>query len=480
MFLKCKQIDKDSFENHPVLTKHLPLFELLKKTFNPQDDILFLKAPGRVNLIGEHTDYNMGPVLPCAINKEIVFCVRPAKTSAIQVRNVDAKFEPIEFAFDQTIEPFSKGHWGNYVKAGVKGIWDYATVSLQTEIKRFKGYDILVSSTLPQAAGVSSSSALVVASALAFVYLNKIELSKQKIAEICAKAEHFVGTAGGGMDQAASLLGKENSFLNMSFNPLRVEQIIAPPGIQLVLFSSLIESEKSGKSRSEYNRRVLECKMGVDLFNIYSQKALSGNYHEVNFIGEIKPEKFKLTTQNELDGLVNLFLNSIQEAYSIEEYTTLTGLSEQELNKRYQAILKGGDRFKEPLDGFKIKSRFKHVYSECRRVDQTIECLRKNSLNELGNLINQSHNSLSQDYEVSTAEVDNLVKILLDNGALGARIMGAGFGGMVLVYTTKPKVNHLIEHVQNTYYRSRISGSRTDYIFPCVAADGAGLLFEGK
>ncbi len=294
MFLKCKDVDNSYFLNHPVLKNHISLLDRIKSVFSPDDDLIFVKAPGRVNLIGEHTDYNMGPVLPCAIDKEIVFCIRPSNKSTITAINVNQKFEAVDFSVDLNIEPYDKGHWGNYIKAGVKGIVDHiqsTTPKMQTQLC---GYDIVVSGTLPLAAGLSSSSALLVASALSFVIVNNLNLDKQKIAAICAKAEHFVGTAGGGMDQAASLLGKENSFLKMEFNPLRIEQISAPEGIQLVLFHSLVEAEKSGKARLEYNRRVLECRMAVDLFNRYLQKVTPDANPQVNYIGEVKPEHFNL------------------------------------------------------------------------------------------------------------------------------------------------------------------------------------------
>jgi len=474
MFRKVKELDKDYFLNHPVLNKHFSLLEKVQSTFLPEDEIIFIKAPGRVNLIGEHTDYNMGPVLPCAIDKEIVFCIRSNGISEIRAKNVSTDFHDIHFSLDQPIEPYPKGHWGNYIKAGVNGILKYLNSESSNKKKHLKGCDIIVSSTLPQAAGLSSSSALVVASAFTFVLINQLELSKINIAEICAKAEHFVGTAGGGMDQATSLLGRENTFLKMEFNPLRVEQIKAPEGIQLILFHSLIEAEKSGKARVEYNRRVLECRMGVDLFNRFVRNELKGEFPDIRFIGEVKPEIINLDTIK-LDNLVTQFLNQLPAAHTIVEFTEAIALTENELTSRYQSILQN-DQLKEPPGGFKIKSRFKHVYTECQRVNKTVDCLQNNNLDKLGPLINESHNSLSQDYQVSTPEVDELISILLDNGASGARIMGAGFGGMILAYTDATKMDYLIERAKNAYYRQKINGNLDNFIFPCVVADGAGLL----
>ncbi len=169
------------------------------------------------------------------------------------------------------------------------------------------------------------------------------------------------------------------------------------------------------------------------------------------------------------------FLDQLPGVFTTKEFASAISLTQDQLADRYQSIL-GSDQFMAPPDGFKVKSRFKHVYTECRRVHKTVECLRNNRLDDLGKLINESHNSLSRDYEVSLPEVDELVNILRQNGACGARIMGAGFGGMVLAYTDMSNLDKLIEQTQQAFYNKRTSAEQRDYIFPCVAADGAGVL----
>jgi len=472
MFRKCNEVNEEFFKNHPVLKNHLPLLAKIKSTFQPDDDLIFLKAPGRVNLIGEHTDYNMGPVLPCAIDKEIVFCLRKNDSAAITVNNVNPKFSDLKFSISQLIDPYAKGNWGNYIKAGVKGIIDHLQSNDYHNLSDLCGFDAVVSGTLPLAAGLSSSSALVVAAALSFVVINKLNIEKLEIAEICAKSEHFVGTAGGGMDQAASLLGKKNSFLKMEFNPLRIEPILAPDGLQLVLFHSLIEAEKSGRAREEYNRRVLECRMAVDHFEQYIVNERAIKHSPVNYIGEIKPERFHMD-ELELDRYVLKFLDQLPNSFTKSEFSQALGSSEHEIIKKYQDILRS-EHLAEPPGGFKIKGRFKHVYTECRRVDYTVACLTENNLSELGGLLNASHQSLSRDYEVSLPEVDQLVKIILRNGAAGARIMGAGFGGMILAYTKNENKEQLIERTIQDFYRPKHNVDVKNCIFPCVVADGAG------
>ena len=472
--IKCKEVDKDYFLNHPVLLKHISLLEKVKNSYLPEDNIVFLKTPGRVNLIGEHTDYNMGPVLPCAIDREIVFCIRENHSNEINATNVNPNFEDIRFSVDQPIESYSSGHWGNYIKAGIKGLIDHLKLQNPAFTENYTGYDIIVSSTLPLAAGLSSSSALVVAAAYSFVIMNQIDLNKTKLAEICAKAEHFVGTAGGGMDQATSLLGQKDAFLKIEFNPLQIETIQAPTGIRLVLFHSLVEAEKSGRVRDEYNRRVLECRIGVDLFNNFMKIRFEDEFYPVDYIGEIRSERLNLEI-HKLEQHIKNFINQLKDSYSIHDFSTLLNLSESELSARYQSILRE-KQLKEPSGGFKIKGRFRHVFTECQRVERMAGCLSKGYLREVGELLNDSHKSLSKDYDVSTAEVDELISILLDNGVAGARLMGAGFGGMVLAYLETDDLPALIKKVKATYYSRFSDVEPRQCIFPCVVADGAGKI----
>ena len=163
------------------------------------------RAPGRVNLIGEHTDYNGLPVLPMALTQEIRIAYAPRADDQVRMRDIDPDFPEVSFRNTPDLSPSPAGAWENYCKAAFQGI------NHAFQPGRYPGVDLLVSSNLPIAAGLSSSSALVVACAL--VYLDVLGqppgngLSKVELAEILAEAEHFVGTRGGGMDQAVILNG---------------------------------------------------------------------------------------------------------------------------------------------------------------------------------------------------------------------------------------------------------------------------------
>ncbi len=471
---KLGEINKDLFLNHPIIKKHLALLDPIKQNFQDEDDIWFIKVPGRVNLIGEHVDYNNGAVLPCTIDREIVICLTDNSHGLVRVSNLNPDYQEIQFSARNPIDPYEKGHWGNYIKAGVKGIVDYLYQSTELNLQNINGFDAVVSSTLPPAAGLSSSSTLVVGAALAILAVNQIPVDKLKVAEICAEAEHFVGTAGGGMDHAACMLGEKDSFLKIEFNPLKAESVSAPCDIDIILFHSLVQAEKSSYVREEYNRRVLECRFALDLFNIFISDRLMREKEPPESLGDITPQYFNIS-QLELDNLISEFIGSLADTYSLNDLLSRFNISRDELANQYRNALRGAD-LKEFQDGYKLKGRFRHVYTECQRVEKAIKCLQNREKIQLGKLLDASHKSLAEDYDVSTPEVDSIVKLLREFGALGSRLVGAGFGGMVLAISDQSHADELIKNMQDFFYSEKQHKNQNDYIIRCKTSDGAGLI----
>jgi N-acetylgalactosamine kinase len=474
MTIKCSGINSDTFQDHPILKNHSNLLDSIRNTFQDEDDIWIIKVPGRVNLIGEHVDYNNGPVLPCAIDREVVLCCRKNDTGTVHVSNVNSVYSNITFSLLDQIIPDKKGSWGNYIKAGVKGITDYAFQSTSSNKASLAGFDAVISSTVPQAAGLSSSSALVVAAALATLTANEIALDKLTLAEICADAEHFVGTSGGGMDHAAILFGEKDTFIRLRFNPLKADPISAPPEIELVLFHSLIEAEKSRNAREAYNKRVLECHMAIDGFNQFLKNQHIILENVLKYIGDVTPD-FIGMSQSEIDRLVLEFLDSLSDKYSLKELESFIQTPSNELATRYKHILQDTS-LDDIKDGFNLKGRFKHVYSECRRVDQAIQSLGINDIARLGKILDASHQSLSRDYEVSTSEIDSLVNLLKKNGTYGARLIGAGFGGMILGLTDSSHSDELIKNIQESFYSRHSVKHIKETVIRCNTAGGAGVV----
>ena len=154
------------------------------------------RAPGRVNLIGEHIDYAGLPVFPMALQREVRIVFRPRDDGLVLAATTDESYAPCHFHLGTRIEPYDDGDWGNYLKAAAQGM------ALAYGLER--GFDAVIDSTVPVAGGLSSSSALVIATALAVAGSNDLEPDPIELATLMAEAEQYVGTRGGGMDQAIS------------------------------------------------------------------------------------------------------------------------------------------------------------------------------------------------------------------------------------------------------------------------------------
>jgi galactokinase len=203
-----------------------------------------VSVPGRVNLIGEHIDYHNLPVLPMAIQRRVAVTFEP-----LAGRKIEAKSEnyPLrEFSMD-LLDPFPPGDWGNYLKAAVQ--------MLERRWPLKCGIKATVTSDLPLAAGLSSSSALMTAIALALLKANSINPSIYELMELLPEGEQYVGTRGGGMDHAAVLASRAGSALFLQFAPLKFEPISIPPDWAFLVAHSLTIAQKSGAVKQEYNSR---------------------------------------------------------------------------------------------------------------------------------------------------------------------------------------------------------------------------------
>ncbi|MFQ3548573.1 MAG: galactokinase family protein [Armatimonadota bacterium] len=243
---------------------YIDIKRLFEKTFSSSDDIKIARAPGRVNIIGEHTDYNGFPVLPTAIDREIAFAFVPNNTSIVNLINLDIRFGSRSFELSENIESYDSGDWGNYIKASAQAIWNWAKVNSPKSLPLI-GFDASVGGTIPSSSGLSSSSAMVVASAFALLSANNIEIEKKELADLLAKAERYVGTEGGGMDQAASILSQSGSVLKIDFNPIRTQTFPVPDDCVFIIANSMVRANKAGKARNAYNTRVVECRLGVQM-----------------------------------------------------------------------------------------------------------------------------------------------------------------------------------------------------------------------
>ena len=382
----------------------------LRKIFNEKfTDTGLIKgafsAPGRVNLIGEHTDYNEGFVLPMAIEKEIIMLGQLRKDREVRVFDLVYNVE-IDFSLDKLIS-LRKNIWANYLI----GVMD----EIQKAGYLLQGANLIFTSNIPQRAGLSSSAALEVVTALTLAKLNLLEIKPVEMAHLCRRAENnFVGVTCGIMDQYVSCLGKKNYALFIDCRSNDYEPVpFRDHNYQIVICNSKIQR---GLVNSEYNRRKEECKIATEFFK-----------HKLN---------------REIRALRDI---------SIDEY------------KKYQSQLPEV-----------IARRARHIISENCRVQSGVQALREGNFSTFGQLMIESHQSLKVDYEVSCAELDLLVDLAIkQEGVLGARMTGAGFGGCTVNLLKRDYVNTFKKRIKKEY--KKITGINPD-IYLTSPAEGAKVI----
>jgi galactokinase len=365
------------------------------------------RAPGRVNLIGEHTDYNGLPVMPMAIQRRILIAFGPRRDGTVRLANLDPRYPPSAFSVAQPIALGPAGSWVNYVKAA-------AVAAAELAGRPLAGLDLMVGSTLPAEAGLSSSAALVVGSALAFLDAEGIAVPPLGLAELLARAERFVGTQGGGMDQAVCLMGEAGCALRLDFFPLAVTRVAVPPDWRFLVASSLVPAPKSGAALVSYNARVRECGEALAAWG-----------------AESYPDLMASRPVDELLGLAGSRLNG--------------------------TLLK----------------RFRHVVTEGARVPEAQRALARGDLTRFGSLMNDSHASLRDDYEVSCPELDEIVSIALAAGAAGARLTGAGFGGAALALGRETDAAAIMDALREGFYLPRGFDRPQEFCFAATPSPGA-------
>jgi galactokinase len=395
--------------------------EAFREAFGGPDPIHFSRAPGRVNLIGEHTDYNGLPVLPMALRREVRVLFRPREDGVVRIGNRNPEFPLRSFGLSEEIHPDPAGDWGNYLKAPCQ--------ALTRLLGPLHGLDGLVTSTLPVASGLSSSSALVIAVARALLHVNDAELPTLELAEEMARAERYTGTQGGGMDQAISLGARDGHASRVEFGPLRIYDSPVPPDWRFVVAHTLVRAEKSGPAQEAYNRRNQECQEALRRIRLaLSESGMAG-----------------------------------AETLSYPEL--MARLSLRDLLELGRVHLAGA-----------VLGRFRHVVTETLRVYRSEEAMRQEDLLAFGILMDASHESLRTDYEVSSPELDRLVALAREGGAAGARLTGAGFGGCVVALTDPFRLDRLLRTLEEGYYRSMtLPHPLQDVLFVAQPSGGASV-----
>lgn len=326
--------------------------------FHSASGMRIFRAPGRVNLIGEHTDYTLGFVLPVALELATRVAAAPANDGKLRIYSEHQR-QMREWDAAEIGRLERAGHWSDY-PIGVARELLAAGYTIEPA-------NLSIGSSVPEGSGLSSSAALEVSSALAFLWGRAID--PLQLARLCQRAEvNFVGVPCGIMDQYVSVFGRENAAVEIDCRSLQHRYVDLPGGIVFIAVNSMVKHALGG---SAYRKRVEECAEAVDLI----RRRIPG----VESLRDVTPEQLE-TVKNGLPGTIG--------------------------------------------------RRARHVVTENARVERFVAACATGNIAEMGQLLVESHRSLRYDYEVSCAELDFLVDAALSiDGVFGARMTGGGFGG---------------------------------------------------
>lgn len=361
------------------------LKENFEKSFECENENLeYFFSPGRINLIGEHIDYNGGYVFPAALTIGIYGAVRRREDSVVRLISSKAS-NMVEFTISKDLEYDEKDGWGNYPKGMVK--------YLVNEGHNLKGCDIYFETTLPDASGLSSSAALEVLMGYIMLYPELGDnVDRVRLSVIAQRMENeFIKVNCGIMDQFSVAVGRKDNAMLLDCSTIKYEYVPFSLGdYSLVIMNT---NKKRGLADSKYNERRSQCDEALRLIKLHKN--------------------------------ISVLCQATLE--DVESYI--------------------GD----PV----IKKRARHAVSENQRVLKAVEVLKEGNIAEFGKLLNASHASLRDDYEVTGFELDTMQEEALKaEGCLGARMTGAGFGGCAIAIVENKKVESFISQVGEAYEKA--------------------------
>jgi galactokinase len=356
-----------------------------------------VRAPGRVNLIGEHTDYNDGFVMPMAIDRATWIALRPRDDGKVFLRSMDFHEDTL---FDPSDLHKATMSWAEYPK-GVASV-------LTSEGYRLRGWDGVTTCDVPMGAGLSSSAAFELAVARAFAAVSGFDWDARRMARLGQRAENqWVGVNCGIMDQMASALGRAGHAILLDCRDLSTEAVPLPPATAVVVMDT---ATRRGLVGSAYNDRRAECEAAAAFFGV--------------------------------PALRDVPVSAVR------------------------------DQPKDLPPGPWHRAR--HVVGEIQRTTDAAEAMRQGNTKLLGRLMNESHDSLRDDFEVTNTQLDQIVTIARQApGCIGARMTGAGFGGCAVALVEAGQVASFTDKVERLY---RESSGLEPKIYACAATQGAGLV----
>ena len=490
--------------------------------FGETAEVIIVRVPGRVNLMGRHIDHRGGFVNPIAIPREVLMVARPRADPLVTVENVDRRYAPFSFHL-RGIAPKHRintlEEWRDWAQSeledrrrrGIDADWsDYcrAAVYLQnyylrrdgSALRELRGADIVVSGDIPMSVGLSSSSAIVVGTYMALAALNGLSMAEERFVQLCGEGEWYVGTRGGCGDHAAMMWGRLGKVSHIGFFPLSVSWAAMPLGISVVVCNSLVEAKKTTGAKDKFNEKVATSEIAMMLirrrYPRFSEKLKRLRDLNPRSLGVSLSEFYSMlkslpmrATRDELRQVLTanaeeterLFREHMEPAdgYAVRG-VALFGVSECERSRiAPEAMVEGADRF-----GLLMKVSHNgdrevvHLNGCSRRWevpldDAYLDSLRQKSLGRIPE--GAKLHMQSGFYGCGHERTDMLVDIALDvPGVFGAQLVGAGLGGSVVVVIRETSVKALLGSLAEKFYRSMENTVRNTVM--CNPVEGACIL----
>jgi len=498
---------------------YLTALEYAANKLDADERVLIVRSPGRVNMMGRHVDHQGGNCNLMTIGYETLIVVHPRQDDRVHLYNVDrARFPDRAFSIGELVvdlpwedwlslvnsEKVSNmaleagGDWSQYVKAAVLRLQKkFAHVPL-------RGADMFVHGSIPIAAGLSSSSALVVASAEAMVAVNQLDTFPSQLVDLCGEGEWFVGTRGGSADHAAIKFGQRGRVVNVTFFPFAVQDVVPfPKEYVLLVCDSGVKAQKTTNARDQFNHRVACYRIGLRLI----KKRFPQYAPMLHHLRDVNVRRLGVP----LGWLYKILLRLPEQATQQELRDMLPA---EDLDVYFGT-------HEPPEDGlYPIRGVVMYGLAECERSRIFGEALRAGRIDEIGWLMNVSHDGdrvsrwtshgeqrpyraptsngylldLIEDlesgdparvvraqlerqpgnYYCSVPEIDHMVDIALaTEGVVGAQLAGAGLGGCMMVLAHKRAVQDLEDNLAAGYYEPQ---SRPPSILRCEPIAGSGVL----
>ncbi|WFD30326.1 galactokinase [Malassezia sp. CBS 17886] len=502
------------------LAVETPRWDALREAFESEHrcaPAFFARAPGRVNLIGEHIDYVGFSVFPAAIEKDIVMAAAllPSETPGLtcELHNMAPRFAPTTFSCHvsdaASIELVHSGatRWANYFKVALRGLAPHLPSSSRS---RAQGrLCVVIDGTVPPESSLSSSAAMTTCSSIVILTAlgAREEIPRSEMAEVAIESERLVGVNSGGMDQAVSIFGIANHALYVSFVPkLHTEPVPLPNGDEdmFVVSNTLLASDKKVMGPVQFNLRVVETRMAARVLAAALHVDANLPAWRVNYRNTLRAvsDAYWAANTRALDEMcADARVRNVREQFGdeaaqyaafqllVDKYIPTGGLTRDNV-----AVCAGltHDEMELRADHFHLHDRASHVFAEALRVLKfRAVCdaprasgaeTRANASAQLGALMNQSQESLRTLYDCSCPELDEVVGIAREHGSLGSRLTGAGWGGCAVHFVPRKNVDRVLKALTDRYYGVRypdLSKERLDdALFATQPAQGACVCGE--